>query len=139
MPIPAFTAAWADAFGAAINADPAYAAAGKNWINPVALIVEMSDSLPNGAAVQLDLQAGVCVSAKALPPAEVSAPFVLSADLTSWIDVVSGATDPLMAVARGKLRLTSGSLGVLMLHAKAAKALVACAQNVDTEWPASAG
>jgi putative sterol carrier protein len=135
MSIPAFSAAWARAFQAVINGDAEYGAAGQKWTNPVALIVLPEPGVPDGAAVQLDLRAGSCLSAEALAPAAVTAPFVLTSDLASWIDVVSGNTDPLLAVARGKLKLTSGSLGTLMLHAKAAKALVACAQRVDTEWP----
>jgi hypothetical protein len=38
-------------------------------------------------------------------------------------------------VARGKVKLTKGSLGTLMMNAKGAKALVACAQEIDTLWP----
>jgi putative sterol carrier protein len=135
MPVPAFTQAWADAFQTVINADPGYRAAAERWTNPVALIVTPGPGAPDGAAVQLDLRAGTCVESAALRPDAVTAPFVLTSDLASWIDVVSGNADPMLAVARGTLKLTSGSLGTLMLHAKAAKALVACAQQVDTEWP----
>jgi putative sterol carrier protein len=136
MPIPAFTQAWADAFAAVINADADYRAAGERWTNPVALIVAPGPGAPAGAAVQLDLRAGTCVASEALAPEAVTAPFVLTSDLASWVDVVRGSADPMLAVARGTLKLTSGSLGTLMMHARAAKALVACAQQVDTEWPA---
>jgi putative sterol carrier protein len=137
MSIPAFSADWADAFLRVINADTAYLNAAKGWTNPVALIVQPTAALPSGAAVQLDLRAGVCHGAAALAPDAVTAPFVLTADLPTWIDVVQGAADPIMSVARGKVKLTSGSLGTLMLHAKAAKALVACAQQIETRWPSA--
>ena len=135
MSFPAFTASWAKAFREAINNDAGYREAGKGWTNPVALVVEPGDALPLGVAVQLDLRLGVCHSAASLTPTAVNAPFVLSGDLATWKEVVGGAVDPLAAVARGKVKLTRGSLGTLMLNAKGAKALVACAQLVDTRWP----
>ena len=135
MPIAAFSSAWADAFLDAVNTDGAYRDAAKGWTNPVALLVEPGAGVTDGAAVQLDLQAGTCLSAASLTPEAVSAPFVLSADLATWKEIVGGASDPLMAVARGKVKLTRGSLATLMMHSKGAKALVACAQKIDTLWP----
>ncbi len=135
MPIPAFSSAWADALLTAINGDAVYRDAGKGWTNPVALVVEPGAAVPHGAAVQVDLRAGECLRSEEVAIDAVSAPFVLSADLATWMEIVHGATDPLMAVARGKVKLIRGSLGTLMLHAKGAKALVACARHVDTLWP----
>ena len=66
---------------------------------------------------------------------DVSAPFVLTADLATWKEILGGGTDPIMAVARGKVKLTHGSLATLMMHSRGAKALVACAQKIDTLWP----
>ncbi len=135
MPIAAFSPAWADAFLDAVNTDGAYRETAKGWTNPVALIVEPGVGVAEGAAVQLDLQAGTCLSAGSITPEAVSAPFVLSADLATWKEIVGGGSDPIMAVARGKVKLTRGSLATLMIHAKGAKALVACAQKIDTLWP----
>ncbi len=135
MSIPAFSAAWAAAFLTAVNDDPAYRDAAKGWTNPVAMVIAPGDGPAAGMAVQVDLDAGTCLSAAALPAGDVSAPFVLSADLATWKEIVTGGSDPLMAVARGKVKLTHGSLGTLMLHARGAKALVACAQKIDTLWP----
>ena len=135
MPIPAFTAAWADAFLGAVNADAAYHDAAKGWTNPVALVVSPGVGIADGAAVQVDLQAGTCLSAASMGIDEVSAPFVLTADLATWKEIVGGGTDPIMAVARGKVKLTRGSLATLMMHSRGAKALVACAQKIDTLWP----
>jgi putative sterol carrier protein len=134
-PIAAFTPAWAEALLHAVNSDTTYRDAGKGWTNPVALVVAPGDGMPGGAAVQVELAAGVCLSAESLAPDAVTAPFVLSADLATWKEIVAGATDPIMAVARGKVKLARGSLGTLMLHAKGAKALVACAQQIATDWP----
>lgn len=135
MPIPAFSAAWADAFLDAVNTDVAYPDVAKGWTNPVALVVEPGTGVAAGAAVQVDLRAGTCLSSASLEVHEVSAPFVLTAALDTWKEIVAGSTDPIIAVARGKVKLTRGSLATLMMHAKGAKALVACAQKIDTLWP----
>jgi putative sterol carrier protein len=119
----------------AVNTDDTYRSTAKGWTNPVALVVTPDTALPHGAAVQVNLVAGVCLSAESVLPAAVTAPFVLSADLATWKEIVAGAIDPIMAVARGKVKLAQGSLGTLMLHAKSAQALVACAQQIDTSWP----
>jgi putative sterol carrier protein len=135
MSIPAFSEAWAAAFRAAVNNDAAYRDAAKGWTNPVAMVIDEDAGPAAGMAVQVDLKAGTCLSAVALSAEAVSAPFVLSADLATWKEIVTGGSDPIMAVARGKVKLSRGSLGTLMLHAKGAKALVACAQKIDTLWP----
>jgi putative sterol carrier protein len=135
MPIPAFTQPWADALMQVVNSDPGYAAEGKGWTNPVALVAEPGPELTSGIAVQLDLQAGKCASSVSIAPAEVTAPYVLTANLATWIEIVREKMDPLLMVARGKVKLTKGSLGTLMMNAKGAKALVACAQEIDTLWP----
>ena len=135
MPIPAFSSAWADALLLAVNSDSAYRTIATGWTNPVALVVEPGVEMAAGAAVQAELEAGTCRSAAALSPTDVTAPFVLSADLATWKEIVRGASDPIMAVARGKVKLMRGSMSTLMMHARTAKALVACAQQIDTLWP----
>ena len=130
-----FSPAWADAFLDAVNRDVEYRDVAKGWTNPVALVVEPEAGVTDAVAVQVDLKAGTCVSAAALAPDDVSAPFVLTGDLAAWKDILGGSSDPIMAVARGKVKLTRGSLTTLMLHAKAARALLACAQAVETCWP----
>ncbi len=135
-PIPAFSAAWADAFRHAVNADEAYRDAGRRWADPVALIVRPGTELPDGAAVQVELDGGACTAATAVPPDSVSAPFILSATLATWREIVEGRVDPIAAVTRGAVSVARGSLGTLMLHARAARSLLACAQQIDTHWPA---
>ena len=138
MSIPAFTPAWADAFLAAVNESAEYRDIGRNWSNPVALVVEPVADGAIGSAVQVDLQAGRCVAAAAVAPGAVSAPFVLAAPIAIWREILHGVTDPISAVAKGSVRLTRGSLGTLMIHARTAKALLACARTVDTLWPDTA-
>lgn len=136
MSIPAFSPAWANALRQAVNADPNYRDAAARWTNPVALVVEPGDGVAAGAAVQVELAAGACHGAVSLAPDAVTAAFVLSAGLDSWKLILDGDTDPMAAVARGDVRLTRGSLSTLMLNARGAKALLACARQIPTVWPA---
>jgi len=135
MSIPAFSPAWADALRQAVNTDVSYRDAGARWTNPVALVVDPGDELATGAAVQVDLDAGTCLSAEALAPDAVTAPFVLSAGLAKWKRVFMEEADPIAAVVKGDIRLTRGSIGTLMLHARGAKALLQCARQIETVWP----
>ncbi len=135
MSIPAFSPAWADALRDAVNSDAGYRDAAAKWSNPVALIVEPGDGVVEGAAVQIDLNAGACLRAEALAPDDVTATFVLSAGVASWQRIMAGELDPIAAVVKGEVRLTHGSLGTLMLHSRAAKALLQCARQIETVWP----
>ena len=135
MTIPAFSPAWADALRAEVNADTSYRDAASGWSNPVALVVESGTETPAGAAVELALDAGVCVSAESLPADQVTAPFVLSASLATWKEILAGQSDPFTAVARGTVKLTRGSMFTLMLNARGARALLTSAQRIATLWP----
>ena len=50
-----------------------------------------------------------------------------------------GELDPLAAVVTGRLAVVRGALTTLMLHVAAARALVAVARAVPTEFPDEAG
>jgi putative sterol carrier protein len=130
-----FTTAWADALRVAINADEPYRAAAKGWTWPVALVLSADPRLgyPDDVAIELQLNRGDCGHAAVMSPAEVTAPFVLRADYATWREIVLGELDPLVAVTRGRIAFT-GKLTTLLLHARAAKAMVACAQRVPTRF-----
>lgn len=131
-----FTQPWADVLRTTINADLAYRAAASNWTWPVALVLEAAPELGylDNTAVEFDLDRGTCTSVRVLTPLEVTAPFVLRAPYAVWKKVVQGFTDPVMAVALKNIAF-EGSLSTLMMHAGAAKALVACARTVPTHFP----
>lgn len=131
-----FTPHWATAFQAAIESNDAYRAAAANWTWPVALVLQPAPEYgyPEPVAVELGLDRGRCHHSAIRPAAEVSAPIVLTAPYAVWKSVVRGELDPLAGVTRGKIAVR-GSLATLMLHAKAAVALVACARAVPTTFP----
>ncbi len=133
-----FTQAWTDAFVHAINADATYKTAGAGWTWPLALVLAAAPAhgYPEDVAVELELSGGACHAARLVAGQHSSCDYVLRGDYDTWKSVVTGQTDPVVAVTLGKLKLVKGSLTTLMLQTKAAKALVACAQAVPTEFPA---
>ena len=131
-----FSAEWAAAFCAAIESDAAYLTAAAKWTWPVALVLQPAPEFgyPDAVAVELTLDRGRCHGAAIQPRDGVTAPFVLTASYAIWKQVVQGNLDPLVGVTRGKIAV-QGSLATLMMNAKAATALVACARNVPTAFP----
>lgn len=131
-----FTAEWATAFRDAIEADASYRDAAAKWTWPVALVMQAAPEYgyPDSVAVELTLERGRCHEAVIRSADTVSAAIVLTAPYHIWKSVVKGELDPLVGVTRGKIAV-KGSLATLMMHAKAATALVACARAVPTEFP----
>lgn len=131
-----FSQPWADRFREEINASDAYREAGRGWQWPLALIVSASpaDGFPRAEAILLELRDGACHSACALPASDVNAPFAITGDAPAWKEVLAGTLDPVTGIVRQRLQLT-GSLAMLMLHVRAAGALVGCASRVPTRFP----
>lgn len=131
-----FTQGWADAFRDAVNSDLVYRQAGLQWQSPVALVLD--DGAPVGligpVALELNLDRGLCNTARIMSPDACTAPFVFRADYATWREIMDGALDPVAAVMNGKVRLT-GNMVALMMHARAVTALVRCAQQVPTRYP----
>lgn len=133
-----FTAAWTEAMMDAINASAAYKEAATKWTWPVALVVDADPAAgyPVAVAAVFDLDRGTCKGAQLVAPEQVTADFVLRASIGTWKELVAGTIDAVGAVASGKVKLT-GSTMTLMMHAKAAKALVACARDVPIAFDAA--
>ncbi len=131
-----FTREWAEAFRDAINADSAYAAVAKGWIWPVAMVLEPEPQLGYNTAqgMQITIDRGTCTSAVMMAPHKVGATFVLRGSYDTWKSIMRGDLDAVAAVTRGELKLT-GPLTTLLLHAKAASAMIAAARSVPTAFP----
>ena len=136
-----FTQPWADAFCAALQADPAYHDAARGWPWPVALVLDARPELgyPADVAVELALDRGACHGARVLSPDASTAPIALAASYDVWKEIQLGGLEPVPAVMSGRLRLARGSLMTLMMHVGAATALVACARQVPTAFPDEEG
>lgn len=138
MSLMPFTPEWADALRGAINADESYRHAARGWTWPMALVLSADSRLgyPEAVAIELQLNRGDCAGATVMSPVDVRAPFVLQADYATWKEIVLGELDPLIAVVRGRV-VFAGKLTTLLLHAKAAKAMVVCARRVPTQFTAN--
>ena len=140
---PAFLSdAWATAVCAALNASDAYRAAAATWAGSLCFVARAGDA-PDGSRLDadrtafFDLHAGACRGAHAVASAaEAGAAFSIEAAYADWRKVLAGTLDPVTALMLGKLRVT-GDRSVVLRHAKAAKAMVACAASVETAWPAA--
>ena len=136
MPLLPFTQPWADAFCEAVNADPRYAAAAAGWRWPVAFILDRvpEHGYPEDVAVELVLEDGKCISARAIRAADVTAPFRLRGNFRVWKRISRGELDPVTAVMKRELGF-SGQMMTLMLHTGWARALVTCVRSVDSAYP----
>lgn len=136
MPLP-FTDAWAAAYCAALNASASYRAAAGGWPWPVVLAMDPAPALgfPDAVAIEVTLDRGSCRGARLTTPDATDAPIVLRGPYDAWKSIVRGELDPVLAVATGRLALARGALTTLMFHTGAARALVAVARDVPTEFP----
>jgi putative sterol carrier protein len=140
MPHHAFSEDWVDAWVAEIRASDDYRRAAQRWEWPVALVIraDAASGIPDDRHVYLDLRRGECREARLVSADEARrADFVLSADARTWRDVLEGKLDPIGGLVRGAVKLEKGSMTTLAMHADAAKALVATAGRVDSEFPES--
>lgn len=131
-----FTQEWGDALCAAVNASEAYRAAAARWTWPVGLVVQRAPDLgwARDTAVVLSLEHGHCHGAKLVDAHKARAPFLLRATFANWKRVVKGELDAIVGVVKGDIELT-GSMATIMMHSRAAKALVDVAKTVPTAFP----
>ena len=139
MPLEFPSAAWADAFRQAINANPLYQKAAASWSEgAVALVCRAEPALGLDAAqaIVLDLSHGSChgVVYTADPAALAPVPFVIEAGYAQWKSVLSGELDPIKAMLQGQLRLAKGHLPTIIRDVESSKQLVLSASQVDTEF-----
>ncbi len=144
-----FSETWARALGAALGRSDAYRRAARSWEG--AVVLDWTDAPMRAGAdgdargerdrsgVYLDLHHGECRASRMASPADYdNARFVLSADLDAWMTMLEGRMAPTLALLRGKLAVSKGSIGALMPHANAAAELVKVAQTIDRSAVANA-
>lgn len=132
---PAFSAAWAAAWGEYLNASDTYRVAAASWEGDVVLEVAVDGDAPP-RAVYLDLWHGTCRVAREATHADLTgARYLLRGTRLAWSQVLGGSVGPMMAVLTGKLRLIRGSLSDLLPFATAAQELLASAGRFGTALP----
>jgi putative sterol carrier protein len=130
---------WADAYKVAVNDNPRYASAGKDWTHgAVALIVKADPSidLAEDMAILLDVHAGVCRASTYMTgeAARSSAAFAVEGPYDNWKKLIIENQDPIKALMQGKLRLTKGHLPTMIRYVESSKQLLSSAQGVQTEF-----
>ncbi len=129
---------WAAAYKVAINSNPAYKLAGKDWTHGVVAMVVKADpslDLPEDVGMWLDVNQGECRDCKIVPAAEAqTAPFVIFADYARWKQVIKRELDPIKGMMQGKLKLTKGHMPTIVKYVNASRELVESTSRVDTKF-----
>lgn len=115
---------WQQAWKSALQASGDYRSAAQTWQGALILKVEP------GVRIYLDLHQGDCREIRDARAAD-ECRFELSASREIWLELLEHGKDPLYMVMRGKLQLLQGSKAQLLPYAKAAKAMLAAAQELQ--------
>jgi len=130
---------WATAYKNAVNDNPLYASAGKDWTHgTVALIVRADPSIQidEDMGILLDVHAGVCRGVRYITgvAARSEAAFAVEGPYDNWKKLLIENQDPIKALMQGKLKLTKGHLPTMIRYVESSKQLLASAQSVPTEY-----
>ena len=133
------SAEWVAAYKDAINANPDYAKAGKDWTHGVvAMVVKAEPTLgiPEDLAMMLDVDSGRARDCSIVPAtvAYETAPFVIVASYAQWKQVIKKEIDPTKALMQGKLKLTKGHMPTMVKYVNASKQLVESTSRVPTKF-----
>ncbi|HEY6882020.1 MAG TPA: hypothetical protein VI299_28520 [Polyangiales bacterium] len=139
MPLVFPSAAWADAYRDAINANPLYKRTAAAWDQGAIALVCKADpalGIERPQAIVLDLDRGTCrgVVYSDDPSTLAGTPFIIEANYAQWKAVISGVTDPIKAMLQGQLRLSKGHLPTIIRDVEGSKQLVLSAKTIDTEF-----
>jgi putative sterol carrier protein len=132
------SAEWCAAYEGAINANPGYRAAAKDWTHgPVAMVVvaEPSIGVPEDVAMWLDVHEGTCRSCRLVTRAEAEkASFVLVGTYARWKEVIRKELDPTKGMMQNKLKLTKGHMPTMVKYVSSNKELVESTTKVPTRF-----
>ncbi len=132
--------AWTQAFAEAVEANPDYREAGRDWTHgKVAMVVEPDPArgIEKEVGMVLDVHEGHCRGARYVQDGDNDdAAFVIRASFDVWREVIEGGLDPTQAMMMGKLQLTRGHLPTMIKYVESSKQLVLSARRVPTQWPA---
>jgi putative sterol carrier protein len=137
-PIAFPSAEWCAAYRDAINGNPSYRAAAKDWTHgPVAMVVtaEPSIGLTEDMGMWLDVHLGECRDCRMVSRQEAdSAPFVIVASYARWKQVIRKELDPTKGMMQNKLKLTKGHMPTIVKYVTSNKELVESTSRVPTKF-----
>jgi putative sterol carrier protein len=129
---------WAAAYKDAINTNPEYKDAGKEWTHGVVAMVVKADpalDLAEDLGMWLDVHQGECRDCKLITAAEAqTAPFVIVGDYARWKQVIRKELDPIKGMMQGKLKLTKGHMPTIVKYVNSSRALVETTARVPTKF-----
>jgi len=129
---------WTRAYKDAINSNPAYKTAGKDWTHGVVAMVVKADpslGIPEDQGMWLDVHGGECRDCRLVSREEAEkAPFVIVADYARWKQVIKKEVDPIKAMMQGKLKLTKGHMPTIVKYVHASRELVESTSRVPTKF-----
>ena len=132
---------WTAAYRDAVNGNPAYRTAGKDWTHgKVAMVIKADPALgvAEDTGMILDVSGGQCHGTDFVLGLEAvqEAPFIIVAEYARWKEVIEGHVDPIKAMMQGKLKLVKGHLPTMLRFVESSRQLVVSASRVDTEFVA---
>jgi putative sterol carrier protein len=129
---------WCSAYKDAINANPGYKVAGKDWTHGAVAMVVMADpaiGIAEDMAMWLDLHQGECKECRLTSREDAEkAPFVIVASYARWKEVIRGQLDPTKGMMQNKLKLTKGNMPTMVKFVTASKELVESTSRVPTSF-----
>ncbi|MGD0678011.1 MAG: SCP2 sterol-binding domain-containing protein [Polyangiaceae bacterium] len=132
------SAEWCSAYKDAINANPAYRDAGRDWTHgAVAMVVnaEPAIGIDKDVAMWLDVHQGACRSCRLVSREEAEkAAFVIVASYARWKEVIRRELDPTKGMMQNKLKLTKGHMPTIVKFVTSNKELVESTTQVPTEF-----
>jgi putative sterol carrier protein len=132
------SAEWCAAYKDAINANPGYKIAGKDWTHgPVAMVVtaEPTIGIAEDMAMWLDLGGGECKDCRLVSREQAqNASFVIVASYSRWKEVLRKELDPTKGMMQNKLKLTKGHMPTIVKYVTSTKELVESTNRVSTQF-----
>lgn len=128
---------WVEAYGQALNDNPAYEEAAKTWEGDFLFVVRDDATNEVVARAYFDLWHGKCRKAFGIEGDEdpgVKPEFVYDGKMSNWIKVLKKELDPIQGLMTGKFKLT-GNMSKVMRAVKAAQELVNTTMKIETNIP----
>jgi len=129
---------WCTAYKNAINANPNYKTAGKDWTHgPVAMVVvaDPAIGIAEDTAMWLELHQGSCKDCHLVSREEAEkASFVIVATYARWKEVIRKQLDPTKGMMQNRLKLTKGHMPTMVKFVTASKELVESTSRVPTQF-----
>ncbi len=123
---------WAEEYCKALNESEGYKRSARGWVWPILFKVESSEGPSPGFVLKLNN--GTCEGVEWYDDSsKAEAPYVLSATLKDWLDIIQGKVNPVTAIVRRQLKVEKGDFATIMRYPLAALEMVKAAQKVKTE------